>query len=106
MAAVSKEKPASKRQRGRYPREFRRDVAALVLDQHRSVADVATDLDLVQQTVYLWVRHERVDRGEREGMSTDEHDELVALRKEVRQLRQERDLLKKSTAFWVKESDR
>lgn len=107
MAVVTtKDKPPAKRHRGRYPKEFRRDVAALVIDQHRSIADVAKELSLVPQTVYLWVRQERVDRGEREGLSTDEREELARLRKEVRQLRQERELLKKATAFWVREPDR
>ncbi|MGO8875172.1 MAG: transposase [Acidimicrobiales bacterium] len=104
MATVTEE--PTRRRRGRYPREFRRDVAALVIDQHRTIADVARELDLVEQTVSNWVRQERVDRGQREGLSTEERDELTRLRREVRQLRIERDLLKKATAFWVKESDR
>ena len=106
MAVVSKDKPPAKRRRGRYTKEFRRDVCALVIDQRRSVADVATELGLVEQTVYLWLRQERVDRGEQEGLSSTEREELAQLRKENRQLRQERDLLKKATAFWVRESDR
>ena len=44
MALVTKEKPPAKRRRGRYPQEFRKDVAALVLDQKRSVRDVAKEL--------------------------------------------------------------
>jgi transposase-like protein len=104
MAIVTEE--PTRRRRGRYPREFRRDVAALVIDQHRTVADVARELDLVEQTVSNWVRQERIDRGQREGLSSDEREELTRLRRENRQLRIERDLLKKATAFWVKESDR
>ena len=104
MATVTEE--PTRRRRGRYPREFRRDVAALVIDQHRTVADVARELDLVEQTVSNWVRQERIDRGQREGLSSDEREELTRLRRENRQLRIERDLLKRATAFWVKESDR
>jgi transposase len=81
-------------------------VCALVLDQKRSVADVARELDLVEQTLYNWLRQEHIDRGEREGLTTEERQELARLRRENRQLRQERDLLKKATAFWVRESDR
>jgi transposase-like protein len=55
MAVVSKDKPPAKRRRGRCTKEFRRDVCALVLDQHRSVADVAKELGLVEQTMYLLV---------------------------------------------------
>lgn len=106
MAVVMKDKPPAKRRRGRYPKEFRRDVCALVLDQRRSVADVSSELGLVEQTVYNWVHQERVDRGEREGLSTEERDEVTRLRREVKRLTMERDLLKRSVAFWVKELDR
>src|SRR5271167_4773703 len=106
MAVVTKDKPPAKRRRGRYPKEFRRDVCALVLDQHRAVSDVAQELGLVEQTVYNWLRQERVDRGEREGLSTDERDQMTRLRREVKRLTMERDLLKRSVAFWVKELDR
>ena len=70
------------------------------------MADVARELGLVEQTIYLWLRQERTERGEREGLTMSEREELEHLRKEVRHLRQERDLLKKSTAFWVREVDR
>jgi transposase-like protein len=103
---VTEAKPEPTRRRGRYPKEFRRDVASLVIDQKRTTADVARELGLVEQTVGNWVRQERIDRGERDGLSTEEREELARLRRENRQLRMERDLLKKATAFWVKESDR
>jgi transposase len=106
MPVVTNEKPAGKRRRGRYPREFRRDVAALVIDQNRTVADVARELNLVEQTVHNWVRQERIDRGERAGLTSEEREELGQLRREVKRLTQERDLLKRSVAFWVKELDR
>jgi len=103
MPTVTKEKPAAEpvRRRGRYPKEFRRDVAALVLDQLRTVADVAREMSLVEQTVGNWVRQERIDRGEREGLSSEEREELSQLRRENRQLRIERDLLKKATMAGV-----
>jgi transposase-like protein len=94
------------RRRGRYPKEFRRDAAALVIDQHRTVADVARELDLVEQTLGNWVRQERVDRGMREGTTTEDREEMARLRREVKRLTMERDLLKRSVAFWVKELDR
>jgi transposase-like protein len=48
MPVVTEEKPTPARRRRRYPKEFRRDVCALVLDQKRSVTDVAKELDLVE----------------------------------------------------------
>jgi transposase-like protein len=103
---VTEDQPTPARRRGRYPKEFRRDAAALVIDQKRTVADVAKELGVVEQTLGNWVRQERIDRGEREGLSTDEREELTTLKREVKRLTMERDLLKRSVAFWVKEQDR
>ena len=106
MSAVTEEKPTPARRRGRHPREFRRDAAALVVVQHRTVADVARELGVVEQTLGNWVRQERIDRGERDGTSTEEREDLARLRREVKRLTMERDLLKRSVAFWVEELDR
>jgi transposase-like protein len=106
MPVVTEEQPTPARRRGRYPKEFRRDAAALVIDQRRSIADVARELGVVEQTLGNWVRQERIDRGEREGTTTEMREENVRLRREVKRLTMERDLLKRSVAFWVKELDR
>ena len=70
------------------------------------MAEVARELGVVEQTLGNWVRQERIDRGEREGTSSDLRAENARLNRENKQLRLERDLLKKATAFWVKESER
>jgi transposase len=106
MPVVTEDQPTPARRRGRYPKEFRKDAAALVIDQKRTVADVAKELGVVEQTSGNWVRQERIDRGEREGLSTEEREELGRLKREVKRLTMERDLLKRSVAFWVKEQDR
>ncbi len=77
-----------------------------MIDQHRTIADVARELGVVEQTLGNWVRQERIDRGEREGTTTEVREENVRLRREVKRLTMERDLLKRSVAFWVKEQDR
>jgi len=102
----AQEQPPEPRRRGRYPKEFRRDIACLVLDQGRSIKDVAVEYKLVGQTVGNWVRQEKIDRGEREGLSSEEREELGQLRREVKRLSTERELLKRAVTFWVKESDR
>ena len=99
MSVVTKQKPEPARRRGRYPKEFRRDAAALVIDQKRTLVDVAKQLGVVEQTLGNWVRQERIDRGEREGLSTEEREELTKLKREVKRLTMERDLLKRSVAF-------
>jgi len=96
----------SGRRRNRYPQEYRRDVACLVLDQHRSIADVARELGLVEQTIGNWVRAEKIERGQREGLTREEREENTRLRRELKRVTTERDLLKRALAFWVKESDR
>jgi transposase-like protein len=96
----------SRKARGRpskYPPEFRRDAVAMVLDDDHSIAEAARSLGVNEGTLGNWVTKERIERGEREGMTADERAELADLRAEVSQLRMERDLLKRSLAFWVKE---
>jgi len=106
MAVMNTESESPVGRRSRYPKEFRRDAAALVIDQHRTIVDVAKELGVVEQTLGNWVRQERVDRGEKEGLSSTDRAEIARLQRENKQLRLERDLLKKATAFWVKESER
>jgi transposase len=100
--SVMEQEPA--RSRRSFTEEFKRDAVALVLDEGRKVVDVAVSLGIGEGTLGNWVRQARVDRGERAGMTTGERAELVELRRENARLRMERDLLKRATAFWVKES--
>ena len=88
----------------KYPAEFRRDAVAMVLDEHQPVADVSRSLGVHAGTLGRWVNKERIERGEHEGLNTDERAELVDLRATCTRLQMERDLLKRSVAFWVKET--
>jgi transposase len=76
----------------------------MVLDEHRQIADVARSLGLVEGTLGGWVGKERAAREQGSALNIDERAELAELRFEVGELRMERDLLKRSMAFWVKES--
>lgn len=96
-----------KKSRGRpskWPPEFRRDAVAMVLDEERSIADVARSVGVNAGTLGNWVGLERIERGERDGLTADERSDLAELRAENAQLRMERDLLKRSLAFWIKET--
>jgi transposase len=88
----------------KWPPEFRRDAVAMVLDEARPIAEVARAVGVNPGTLGNWVNHERVERGQREGLTADERADLAELRAENAQLRMERDLLKRSVAFWVKET--
>jgi len=92
------------RSRRSFTDEFKRDAVAMVVDEGNKIVDVAERLGVGEGTLGNWVRQARVDRGERAGVSTSERTELVELRRENARLRMERDLLKRATAFWVKES--
>src|SRR3954453_16252334 len=99
---VMEQEPA--RSRRSFTDEFKRDAVALVIDEDRTVVDVARSLGVGEGTLGNWVRQARIDRGERAGLTTSEKAELAELRRENARLRMERDLLKRATAFWVKES--
>jgi transposase-like protein len=64
MAVLNTESKRPAGQRSRYLKEFRRDSAALFIDQHRTVADVVKEIGVVEQTLGNWVRQERADRCE------------------------------------------
>jgi transposase len=88
-----------------YPSEFRREAVELVRSSGQSMRAVARDLDVSYESLRLWVRQAEIDAGEREGLSTDEREELRQLRRDNRILRQEREILNKAAAFFARESE-
>src|SRR5687767_6761907 len=93
-----------KRQRRNFTDEFKAGAVRLVLDEGKTVAQVARDLDLTASGLGDWVKQARADRSKgKTGLTTEERAELAQLRKENRQLKMERDLLKKWAAFFAKE---
>ena len=101
---VMDQEQVPERTRRSFTDEFKADAVAMVLDEGRKIIDVAHSIGVGDGTLGNWVRQERTDRGERSGLTTSEKAELAELRKVNAQLRMERDLLKRATAFWVKES--
>ena len=91
------------RSRRSFTAEFKADAVSLVLDEGRSIASLARSLGIGATNLGNWVRQARIDRGERDGVTTSERAELAELRRENFRLRQERELLKRATAFWVRE---
>jgi len=75
----------------------------MVGDQHRTIADVARELGVNDETLGNWVRQEPIDRGEREGLTTAEREELTRLGRQVKKLTMERELAKRAMAHSVKE---
>lgn len=95
-----------RRARRSYTDEFRAGAVRLVLDEGKSITQVAKDLDLTASALRTWVERARADRGTGKpgALTTEERAELSRLRKEVRELRLERDILKKAAVFFAKEN--
>lgn len=94
----------SRRARRAFTPEFKAEVVKLCRTSGKSVGEVARDLDLTETAVREWLRRAEVDAGERDGLTTAEREELARLRKQVRVLTEERDLLKRATAFFARET--
>ena len=93
-----------KRRRRQFTAEFKRDAVELVRTTGRPIAHIAAELGIYDSTLGAWVKQAAIDRGEREGLTSDERAQLHALQAEYARLRMERDLLKRTVAFWVKET--
>jgi transposase len=102
MSTMNQGRPT--RTRRSFTDEFKRDAVALVLDEGHRIVDVASDLGVGDGTLGNWVRQARIDRGDRQGLTTEDRARIRELECENAKLRMERDLLKRATAFWVKES--
>src|SRR6266436_10153444 len=93
------------RQRRSFSPEFKAEAIKVVRESGKSVGTVARELDLAETALRRWVAQAEIDAGPgRNGaLTTDERAELAQLRREVRTLRMERDVLKKETAIFAKE---
>ncbi|WP_170991214.1 transposase [Herbidospora galbida] len=93
-----------KRPRRSFTPEFKAEIVELCRRGDRSVGQVARDFELTETAVRAWVRQAEVDTGAREGLASAEREELAALRRENRRLREDVDVLKRATAFFVRET--
>ena len=95
-----------RRPRRSFTNEFKAETVALIRSSGRSVGQVCRDLDLTETAVRRWVEQAEIDAGRRNGLTTAEREELAQLRREVRVLREEREILKKAAAFFATETTR
>ncbi len=88
----------------RYPEEFKAEAVQLARSfPEKSIRQLAYGLGISDQTLRNWLKQAQIDRGEREGLTTEEREELRRLRTENKILREEREILKKAAAFFAKE---
>ena len=88
-----------------YPEEFRREAVQMVR-VGRAIPDVAGALGVTEQSLRNWVKRDQLERRERDdGLTVAERDELRELRRKVKRLEQERDLLKRAAAFFARETE-
>jgi transposase len=96
---------AERRARRNFTDEFKNGAVRLVLDQGKTIAQVARDLDLTGSALTQWVARAQADRTKgKTGLTTEERAELARLKKENRELKMERDILKKCAALFARQS--
>ena len=97
----------SRRKRRIFTPEFKAETVRIVRESGRSIGLIAKELDLTENCLRKWVQQDRLgaSRPGPELLATAERQELESLRRENKRLRMERDILKKATAFFAKESE-
>ena len=92
-----------------YPAAFRQQILELTY-AGRTPAELSREFNVTAQTISNWVAQDARDRGKalpgKEGLTTAEHEEMARLRRKVRQLEQERDILVKATAWFAARHDK
>ena len=86
-----------------YPLEFRQEAVALLGRSGKSVPQLASELGVSPPSLRNWARQIDVEEGRRDGLSSDEREELRRLRREVRTLAGGREILKKAAVFFAKD---
>jgi transposase len=95
-----------KHRRRKFTDEFKQETVSLIRSSGKSIAQVCRDLGLAENTVQRWVAQAAIDDGQRDGLTTTEREELSRLRREIRIVSEERDVLAKAIAFFSRGTTR
>jgi len=101
METMERKKPRPRRS---FTPEFKADIVERCRAGDRTIGQVARDFDLTETAVRSWVNQAEIDAGERDGLTTEERQELTKLRRENRRLQEDVEILKRATAFFVRET--
>jgi transposase len=101
METMERKKPRPRRS---FTPEFKADIVERCRAGDRSIGQVARDFDLGETAVRAWVRQAEVDAGQRDGLTTEERQELAQLKRENHRLREDNETLKRATAFFARET--
>ena len=88
----------------RFPPEFKADVVRVARRGDLSIAEVAADFDISTQSVQRWKRQADVDEGIKDGLTSAEQADAVRMRREIRRLEMENEILRRAAAYFAKES--
>ncbi len=96
----------AKKTRRSFSKQYKAEVVELIRKSGKTIGAICRDLDLTETAVRRWVQQAEVDSGggPAGALTTAEREELAQLRKRVKTLEMEREILKKATAFFAKES--
>jgi transposase len=88
----------------KFPADFKRDVGAVARRGDLSIAEVAVDFGIAEETVRRWMRQADIDDGIKDGLTTAEQDEVVRLRRANRRLEMENEILRRAAAYFAKDA--
>lgn len=88
-----------------YPSEFKAEAVELYRSSGKSIRDIANDLGVSPESLRRWIVQHEIDGGRRNGLTSDERQELSELRRKLRRVTMERDILKKAAAFFANDSN-
>jgi len=88
----------------KFPAEFKRDVVTVARRGDLSVAEVAVDFGIAEETVRRWMRQADIDDGIKDGLTSAEQAEMVQLRRDKRRLEMENEILRRAAAYFAKDT--
>jgi transposase-like protein len=88
----------------RFPAEFKHDVVTVARRGDLSIAEVAVDFGVAEESVRRWMRQADIDDGIKEGLTSAEQAEVVQLRKNIRRLEMENEILRRAAAYFAKDA--